>query len=258
MKKYILILLLIAFIVPSVALASWWNPFSWFNGWTFHKEEVVVPIEIIPIETEKTPEEKISDLQKQLDELKNKQPDSNPTKTTPVIKEFKKIIPVVKTETKPNEVIDVCLNIEGVQTTVPVGYSSISSICTLIVVQDLCPNMLGIQQKIPAGKTFYRNTQECLSDQEIDAIENKNLEKQTRELQCQEAKEGVINLKKEVAELYTKYQTDSAYIMTNPNGTWGGAVENEIQKLEQKYNSDKNVIYNQIYILLAEIELYCD
>lgn len=37
MKKYLLTLVLIMFIVPSVALASWWNPFSWFNGWTFNK-----------------------------------------------------------------------------------------------------------------------------------------------------------------------------------------------------------------------------
>lgn len=39
MKKYILISLLIILIVPSIALASWWNPFSWFNGWNFNKIE---------------------------------------------------------------------------------------------------------------------------------------------------------------------------------------------------------------------------
>lgn len=77
MKKYLLTLILIAFIVPSVALASWWNPFSWFNGWTFDKTEIAPPVQV---ETHKTPEEKISDLQKQLDELKNQQSIS----TTPV------------------------------------------------------------------------------------------------------------------------------------------------------------------------------
>ena len=40
MKKYLLVLLLIVFIVPSVALASWYNPFSWFNNWSFHKTEI--------------------------------------------------------------------------------------------------------------------------------------------------------------------------------------------------------------------------
>ena len=30
MKKYILVLFLVVFIIPSVVFASWWNPFSWF------------------------------------------------------------------------------------------------------------------------------------------------------------------------------------------------------------------------------------
>ena len=75
MKKYILVLFLIMFIVPSVAMASWWNPFSWK---VFHKKEVTPTVQI---EVQKTPEEKINELQKQLDELKNQQP-----KTIPVTK----------------------------------------------------------------------------------------------------------------------------------------------------------------------------
>ena len=31
MKKYLSILFLIAFIIPSIAFASWWNPFTWFQ-----------------------------------------------------------------------------------------------------------------------------------------------------------------------------------------------------------------------------------
>lgn len=34
MKKYLSALFLITFIIPSVALASWWNPFSWFKKHT--------------------------------------------------------------------------------------------------------------------------------------------------------------------------------------------------------------------------------
>ena len=36
MKKYLHLIvgvLFITFIIPSIALASWWNPFSWFNNW---------------------------------------------------------------------------------------------------------------------------------------------------------------------------------------------------------------------------------
>ncbi len=37
MKKYLPVLFLLVLIVPSVALASWWNPLNWFDNWTFDK-----------------------------------------------------------------------------------------------------------------------------------------------------------------------------------------------------------------------------
>ncbi len=46
MKKYFLFTLTLILIVPSIAFASWWNPFSWFNSWSFDKKvstEVVQP-----------------------------------------------------------------------------------------------------------------------------------------------------------------------------------------------------------------------
>jgi len=86
MKKYFAVLFLIAFIVPSVASASWWNPFSWK---IFQKKEVAPQVQV---ETQKTSEEKISELQKQLDDLKKEQPDSKPSTFK---KEVKKDTPVV-------------------------------------------------------------------------------------------------------------------------------------------------------------------
>lgn len=90
MKKYLSVLFLIVFIVPSVAFASWWNPFSWKVFSFLHKKEVPR----VQVEVQKTPEEKINDLQKQLDDLKNQQPVSAPA-TTPAVKEVKKTAPVV-------------------------------------------------------------------------------------------------------------------------------------------------------------------
>jgi len=87
MKKYLTILFLIAFTVPSVALASWWNPFTWK---IFQRKEVPQ----VQVEIEKTPEEKINELQKQLDDLKKQQPASTSTTTTQVEKETKKTVPV--------------------------------------------------------------------------------------------------------------------------------------------------------------------
>jgi len=40
-KLNVVVVALIALVlVPQIALASWWNPFSWFNGWNFHKTEI--------------------------------------------------------------------------------------------------------------------------------------------------------------------------------------------------------------------------
>ena len=46
MKKYILTLLAIVLIIPSIALASWWNPFTWkiFNS---NKKEIIPQIQVI-------------------------------------------------------------------------------------------------------------------------------------------------------------------------------------------------------------------
>lgn len=75
MKKYISVLFLLVLIIPSIAFASWWNPFSWK---VFNKKEVTPQIQI---EVQKTPEEKIGELQKQLDKLKNQETNFNTTKT---------------------------------------------------------------------------------------------------------------------------------------------------------------------------------
>jgi len=44
-QNYIALLLFGLIFIPSIALASWWNPFSWFNGWSMNnkKEKVEAP-----------------------------------------------------------------------------------------------------------------------------------------------------------------------------------------------------------------------
>lgn len=37
--KRLMPLLLIAILLPEVALAAWWNPFSWFDNWSFIRED---------------------------------------------------------------------------------------------------------------------------------------------------------------------------------------------------------------------------
>lgn len=118
MKKLLAILFIVIIAAPSVALASWWNPFSWFK-----KKEVIPQVQV---EKQRTSEEKISELQKQLDDLKKSQLPSAPTTTTQVTnKEVKKttsMAPIPPKLETMKKVVDVCGEIEGVQNVVPMGY----------------------------------------------------------------------------------------------------------------------------------------
>lgn len=49
MKKYLLVLLLVIFIIPSIAFASWWNPFTWH--WFAHKNQVTTESPVIKTTT---------------------------------------------------------------------------------------------------------------------------------------------------------------------------------------------------------------
>ena len=86
-KGYIFIVIIAVLIIPQVTFAAWWNPVTWFNNWTFQEKEAVQQTQT---ETQKTPEDKIAELQKQVDDLKKQQTNPPATKT-PVAK--KKITP---------------------------------------------------------------------------------------------------------------------------------------------------------------------
>jgi len=112
MKKYLIYLLLVTVLFPSVALASWWNPLSWFNNWSFSKNDKTVLLE-----QQKSAEEKINELQKELNDLKNKQLDSSSQSIelpdSSVSNNMKKQLDLdnkkdikIQTENKSSEVVD--------------------------------------------------------------------------------------------------------------------------------------------------------
>lgn len=178
MKKYLSIALLALFITPSIAFASWWNPLSWFNNWKFNKQKEVSEVQI---ENQKTPEQKIDELQKQLNELKNQQ--SNDTDVL-VTEENNKVVPSNNNSTKiikSEKTNDVCSNIYGIQTKTPEGYSwSYGNICSVVNLKDYCPNITGVQSKIPDGMFLYGDDKECLTQNEINYIAEKIQEEQNK------------------------------------------------------------------------------
>lgn len=91
MKKYFLLFLLAILITPTVSFAAWWNPFIWR---VFQKKQTTSQM----VGIQNTPEEKIIELQKELDQLK-KQSESKPavvpteTKKLHSIQSSVKIVP---------------------------------------------------------------------------------------------------------------------------------------------------------------------
>ena len=72
MKKYILVSFLVVLVLPSLALASWWNPFSWgiFNKKT--QTPVVAPI------VSNGSSDEIQKLKQQIEDLKKQKVGSCP------------------------------------------------------------------------------------------------------------------------------------------------------------------------------------
>ncbi len=90
MKKYLLVLAVLVFVVPSVVSASWWNPFSWS---IFQRKQPVQQVQTVNPEITNNQDEEIQALQKQIDDLKK----ANSVKTLPAAKEIPKIAPVIVT-----------------------------------------------------------------------------------------------------------------------------------------------------------------
>lgn len=246
--KYILVsFFIIATLIPQLALASWWNPFSWK---VFHIAEPVPPIKM--------------EVQKQLDESKNQQPVSDsvinpsPTETTKLPTNTKANTEAKKPTAKstivnltpPVQVVDVCLNIEGIQSQVPSGYSSVSNICTLINIKDYdyCPNIEGIQPKIPNRMFLYRNTNECLTEDEIEVVEDKNSK------EIQDLTNEINNLKEEV-ESQAKVQKEIKEKMElksqPPTDSEAVKIENQIVVYLQKLDSQIVELKQKIAIAKA-------
>lgn len=69
---------------------------------------------------------------------------------------------------------DICSNIGDVQKKVPEGFIAIGSICSPEEDVDRCPNLEGIQDSAPAGMTYYRNERACLTESQIERLEEED------------------------------------------------------------------------------------
>lgn len=99
MRKYITFLLLLVFIVPSVAFASWWNPLSWKVFSFLHKKEPA-KVQDLNNGAPLSKDEEIAMLQKKLAELQNDKTTgvSDPGKATEAITDKAALIAEIKSQ----------------------------------------------------------------------------------------------------------------------------------------------------------------
>jgi hypothetical protein len=157
MKKILLSIFTLSIILPSIALASWWNPFSWFNGWNFHKTEITIEN---PTQKNTVPNTVTNDMSDKVvtptTDTKQKNPSITvktiPKKDTTKPQVLKIIPPVVITPTP----IDICTNIEGVQTTIPSGMILQNGNCTTPT--PIIPLPISVDLRIsPADSITYNS-----------------------------------------------------------------------------------------------------
>lgn len=117
MKKYLVVFLLVMLVTPTLVFASWWNPFTWF------KRKPKLPAENVSIQTLNS-----NDAQKQNITVTNTKETRPPvkSKSTP----SKEIVSIQPTYTTP--VLDICKNIEGLQSRAPDGMHANEGICLQI------------------------------------------------------------------------------------------------------------------------------
>ncbi len=251
MKKAVALIGIITLLVyPTVTNAAWWNPFTWKIFQPKVQTPIIQPSPIeqtVPI----TDNASILQLQAQIDELKKlqstKPQETNNTKAT-----------ITKTPTI--SIVDRCINLEGIQNTIPLGYLALNNICTIKIVKDVCPNLVGIQESYPTGMTFYTNINKCITFEElneldrIQEIENSIL---ITEKKCSELVSSIKKKESLMLAVEIKYFDLISKARLNPEGKFGGAVEQDIRALnlkkEQEYRplEYERDLLNQEYVRLC-------
>lgn len=141
MKKYLLSLLLVVFIIPSIAFASWWNPFSWFTKQS-QTVQTTLPVNGSIIINTDTKEQKT--ISASVNNKKKITTNNTEKKSTSVS------TPVVSQIVAP-PVYDVCKNIEGIQTIAPSGMYVDNGNCLPVVSNNTQQQTTNVPPPTPTG-----------------------------------------------------------------------------------------------------------
>lgn len=209
--KTVSVILALVILIPNIALASWWNPFSWN---IFHKKEVITPIQIENTETVKTSEEKITELQKEINDLKKQQPVTTSPKTISTVKEVKKVVPTVDNSAIIKAKVEAELKIKEEQ-----------------------------QAKQKAEQDALIAKQKEEDQAKIDEENEARLNAEQKKSDALKA----INLK--IAKLNAQYPKDKAEMQLNKNGVGSFALQSQLSDLYDKYLDDYNTLMSEYQLV---------
>lgn len=241
MKKIWISGVVIALIVPQIALASWWNPISWFR-----KQPAQTATQGQLVKTATSTATEIEDLQKRIDDLKKQQPVVVPATATSVIKKkTEKIVPSVNnsetTEAQVQAQVEATLKAKADQEAVVAKQKADEQ--TRI---DLANAQLAkqIAEQTEINRIQLANTQ-AVKDAEL-------LAQQQAALQALQVKKEKLNaINQQIADLNAKYAVDTAAVYKHSFGgpvttaVYNNYINYNIDKLNTQYKIDYNTLMSQ-------------
>lgn len=257
-------MMVVAFIVPQIALASWWNPFSWFKKQTPQITSQAQTTEIYNQKstTATSTSSEIDELKKEIGELKKQQ-------QSPTVVQAKKNEPIktqsvqatveqLKTYTLANgAIVDINGNIiqaapQKIETqpkeddkTIGINYFNLKKTC--IGLSDsqysYCVNY-ALNSEVQTSKQIQTPVAQTQGGQQA-------TQQQTAQQALQAKQEKLNAVNKKIADLNAKYLEDLKAVNTSAagRGITSAGLSPQISALNRQYNLDYaalQVEYQQI------------
>lgn len=284
-RSLLVTLLTVSVLVPHVALASWWNPFSWFKSDNSQK------VDLSESDNEKFElQKKIKDLEYELS-IKDT---PNISTTTPTTTIAAKNVPTVTQPKKPS--LTPTATTPTPQTVVSIPPKDFRAECQLskneislgdsiraeIIIkfqEQTSKNFKVAWSKLKPQRSLDYNEAIFLVDSPNDKIvaevtrisdgfsktlvcplnidsepvdENEDLDP------CIAAKIDALNIARERELALAEHNAIAAQIQTNSNGTFGGALSSLIEAEDTRYRQIENSIYARLTTANYTVQLFCD
>jgi|GEM_PF-2449245 len=238
MKKFLSILVLVVLVTPQVAMAAWWNPFSWS---VFQKKETNV----------QQLESRIKDLEKKLEETSGKKSATTTSEVSsmkvdkPVVKKAEKAVPVpvsVEKEAAP----------AAPKTFVLPNGAVVDGAGNVVGAAPEQPTQSSVKDDKFTGENYFRENKTCAGLKDVNVNQHSFCVSYAlngaSSMEDKPSRLNAVNLK--IANLNAKYAKEAASL-TQANNPYVDSFSLQERKhvLYKKYSDDYNILmaeYQQI------------